>query len=134
MKLLIVDDANVIRRQIKRSIEETGVEQAATDFSDYEIQTAANGLEAMHKFETFDPDIVTMDITMPEMDGLSCVLQMIKKKPTTKILVISALADRPTAVEAVRLGARGFLLKPFSSESLNEELTELLKEPRRARK
>ncbi len=132
MKLLIVDDANVIRRQIKRTIE--GTDGAAGAEVDYVIDTAANGLEAMQKFDTFDPDIVTMDITMPEMDGLSCVLQMIKRKPTTKILVISALADRPTAVEAVRLGARGFLLKPFSAEALNEELIELLKEPRRARR
>jgi two-component system chemotaxis response regulator CheY len=132
MKLLIVDDANVIRRQIKRTIE--GTDGSPRGDVDYVIDTAANGLEAMHKFESFDPDIVTMDITMPEMDGLSCVLQMIKQKPSTKILVISALADRPTAVEAVRLGARGFLLKPFSPDELNEELFELLKEPRRARR
>ncbi len=126
MRLLIVDDANIIRRQIRRAIE-----RAESKGITYDIETAANGLEAMLKFDAFDPDVVTMDITMPEMDGLACVTQMIKRKPAARILVISALADKPTAVEAVKRGARGFLLKPFTPELLHEELDELLKEPRR---
>ena len=82
-------------------------------------------LEALQVFDEFQPEVVTMDITMPEMDGLSCVEAILGKKPATRILVISALADKATAVEAVKRGAQGFLLKPFTADTLNTELAEL---------
>ncbi len=115
MKLLIVDDSNIIRRQIQREI---GV-------GNHEIRMAGDGVEALQIFDEFHPEIVTMDITMPNMDGLSCVEAILRKAPDTKILVISALADRGTAVEAVKRGATGFLLKPFTSETLATEISEL---------
>jgi len=118
MKLLIVDDSNVVRRSIQRMIGNPN----------YDVRTAANGVEALTLFNEFDPDVVTMDITMPEMDGLSCVDAMLRKKPRARILVISALADKATAVEAVKRGALGFLLKPFSSESLTNEIAELFED------
>ena len=130
MRLLIVDDANAIRHQIARSVELANARAAVA----YDIETAVDGLDAMRKFESFDPDGVTLDITMPEMDGLQCVSAVIRKKPVTKILVISALADRPSAVEAVKRGAQGFLLKPFSSDELHLELRELLREPRKKKR
>jgi two-component system, chemotaxis family, chemotaxis protein CheY len=67
-----------------------------------------------------------MDITMPELDGLSCVEAILNRNQDTKILVISALADKATAVEAIKRGAQGFLLKPFTAEMLQIELAELL--------
>lgn len=115
MKLLIVDDSNVIRRSIQRTIGERHTE----------VRTAGNGIEALQVFEEFQPEVVTMDITMPEMDGLSCVEAILGKRPNTRILVISALADKATAVEAVKRGATGFLLKPFTADTLNTELAEL---------
>jgi two-component system chemotaxis response regulator CheY len=115
MKLLIVDDSNVIRRSIQRTIGDRHAE----------VRTAGNGIEALQVFEEFQPEVVTMDITMPEMDGLSCVEAILGKKPNTRILVISALADKATAVEAVKRGATGFLLKPFTADTLNSELAEL---------
>lgn len=115
MKLLIVDDSNVIRRSIQRTVGQP----------DTEVRTAGNGLEALKVFEEFQPEVVTMDITMPEMDGLSCVEAILGKRPQTRILVISALADKATAVEAVKRGATGFLLKPFTAENLTTELAEL---------
>jgi two-component system chemotaxis response regulator CheY len=118
MKILVVDDSMVIRRAIEGAIGEGG----------HEIQSAANGVEAIARFEEFHPEVVTMDITMPEMDGLQCVLELLERDPDVKILVVSALADASTAVEAVRRGARGFLLKPFTPASINSELTELFKE------
>ena len=69
-----------------------------------------------------------MDITMPEMDGLMCVDQILQRDPGTRILIISALADASTAVEAVKRGAQGFLLKPFTAETLNTELVELFRD------
>ena len=115
MKLLIVDDSNIIRRHIQREIGE----------GNHEIRMAADGVEALKVFDEFAPEIVTMDITMPNMDGLSCVEAILRRNADTRILVISALADRGTAVEAVKRGATGFLLKPFTSETLATEISEL---------
>jgi len=115
LRLLIVDDSNLIRRSIQREIGEAG----------HDIRTAGDGVEALRVFDEFKPDIVTMDITMPKMDGLTCVEEMLARDEHARILIISALADKGTAVEAVRRGAHGFLLKPFTSETLATELTEM---------
>jgi two-component system chemotaxis response regulator CheY len=117
LKLLIVDDSNVIRRRIERcqQIEHLQV-----------VGLAANGVEAIEIFRRTDPDVVTMDITMPQMDGIECVEQLVAIKPHVLILIISALADKATAVEAMEKGANGFLNKPFSDRQLNEALEELI--------
>ena len=119
LKLLIVDDSNFMRRSIERGLGEHA-------FS--EIRTAGNGLQALEQYRRFRPDVVTMDITMPSMDGLSCVLALLKEDASTRILVISALADCSTAVEAVKRGAQGFLLKPFSAEELQEAIQDVLQD------
>jgi two-component system chemotaxis response regulator CheY len=118
MRILVVDDSTVIRMAI----------EGALGSRDHEIRSAANGVEAIERFDEFRPQVVTMDITMPEMDGLTCVEQLLERDPDVRILVVSALADSSTAVEAVRRGARGFLLKPFTPASINTELTELFKD------
>ncbi len=63
---------------------------------------------------------------MPEMDGLTCIERMLQELPQARILVITALADKSTAVEAVMLGAQGFLLKPFDAEQLNDKIALIL--------
>jgi two-component system chemotaxis response regulator CheY len=115
MNVLVVDDSDVTRRAIKRTIEGPGDR----------IETAANGFEALRAVADFDPHVVTMDISMPEMDGLTCISGILQARPNAKILVISALEDKPTAVEAVLRGAHGYLLKPFSSEALGFEIADL---------
>ena len=117
LKLLIVDDSNVIRRRIERcqQIEHLQV-----------VGLASNGVEAIEVFRQTDPDVVTMDIMMPQMDGIECVEQLVAIKPHVLILIISALADKATAVEAMEKGANGFLNKPFSDRQLNEALAELI--------
>ena len=119
LKLLIVDDSNFMRRNIERGL----VEHA---FS--EIRTAGNGLQALDEYRRDRPDVVTMDITMPNMDGLACVEALLKHDAQARILVISALADASTAVEAVKRGAQGFLLKPFSPEELQEAMQDVLED------
>ena len=89
-------------------------------------ESQPNGVEAIEVFRRTDPDVVTMDITMPEMDGIECVEQLVAMKPQVLILIISALADKATAVEAMGKGANGFLNKPFSDRQLNEALAELI--------
>ncbi len=116
-KLLIVDDSNFMRRSIERGL-------GAHAFA--EIHTAGNGREAIDQYRRVQPQVVTMDITMPHMDGLSCVDALLKLDPGARILVISALADVSTAVEAVKRGALGFLLKPFSQEELQEAMGDVL--------
>jgi two-component system chemotaxis response regulator CheY len=118
LKLMIVDDSNIMRRRIERSqqFEELQV-----------VGTAANGIEALELFKKTDPDVVTMDLTMPRMDGIECIGRLVALKPAVRILVISALADKATAVEAMEKGANGFLNKPFSDRQLNEAIAELMR-------
>jgi two-component system chemotaxis response regulator CheY len=118
IRMLIVDDSNVVRRRIERS-------QQIPDLQ--VVGSAADGREALELFRATDPDVVTMDITMPHMDGIECVEKLVQLKPEVLILVISALADKATAVEAMEKGANGFLNKPFSDRQLNEALEELLR-------
>src|SRR6478752_795217 len=117
-KLMIVDDSNIMRRRIERS----------QQFDELElIGTAGNGLEAIELFKKADPDVVTMDLTMPQMDGIECISRLVELKPAVRILVISALADKATAVEAMEKGANGFLNKPFTDRQLNEAIADLIK-------
>lgn len=119
MKLMIVDDSNIIRRKIERSNEIDGLEVVAM---------AANGVEALEKFRELRPDIVTMDLTMPEMGGIECVERLVEIDPDVIILVVSALSDKSTAIEALKKGANGFLCKPFSEDELNKAFRELMQE------
>ncbi|HMK85820.1 MAG TPA: response regulator [Steroidobacteraceae bacterium] len=119
LKLLIVDDSNIIRRRIERSQQIDRLEV---------VGAAGNGRDAIDLFRRTQPDVVTMDLTMPEMDGIECVEQLVAIKPEVLILVVSALADKATAVEAIEKGANGFLCKPFTDRQLNEALEELLRE------
>ena len=116
LRLLIVDDSNIMRRRIERS------QQLELEV----VGTAGNGLEALEMFRKTDPDMVTMDLTMPQMDGIECISKLVQLKPAVRILVISALADKATAVEAMERGANGFLNKPFTDRQLNEAIAELM--------
>ena len=119
MRMMIVDDSNVMRRRIERSQQNDQLEV---------VGTAVNGLDAVTKFKQLLPDVMTLDLTMPEMDGIECVEHVIKIKPDVLILVVSALADKATAVEASEKRANGFLCKPFTDDQLNEALAELIGE------
>jgi two-component system, chemotaxis family, chemotaxis protein CheY len=117
--MMVVDDSNVIRRKIERG--------ANADFFQV-VATASSGMEAIKVFNQCRPEVVTMDITMPHMDGIACIDQLVRKNPHVRILVISALADKTTGIEALEKGARGFLCKPFTDEQLNEALRELVED------
>lgn len=119
-RLLIVDDSSTVRRSIERHILSDRVT---------EIHQAANGREAMELFERYRPEFVTMDLTMPEMDGLTCISRMMAMKPDTRLMVISALGDAETAIEAVERGANEYVVKPFSAEDLNLALDNLVAGP-----
>jgi two-component system, chemotaxis family, chemotaxis protein CheY len=115
-RLMVVDDSNVIRRRIER----------ANDLALEFVGAARNGREALEMHAALKPTIVTMDLTMPEMDGTECVARLIERDPDLRILVVSALADKLTAIEALEKGARGFLCKPFTDRQLNDALQILI--------
>ncbi|MBF0804201.1 MULTISPECIES: response regulator [unclassified Neisseria] len=116
LTIMVVDDSNIIRNRITRGSESMRFEVVAT---------AANGKDAVQLYDILCPDIVTMDLTMPEMNGLECIRNIISLNENANILVISALADKATGIKALEYGARGFLYKPFTDEALFEALNEM---------
>lgn len=119
MKLLIVDDSSLIRNRIARLL-------GAGALPASEIAgMARNGAEAVRAFRQHRPELVTMDLTMPEMNGIECIEALMKIDPDVRILVVSALSDKATAIAALKKGAQGFLYKPFTDEQLAAALAEL---------
>ena len=116
LTLMIVDDSNIIRRKIER----------CNDSEKFHvIAMAANGAEALERFVAVRPQVVTMDLSMPEMDGIACIQQIVALDPEVRNLVISALSDKATGIAALKKGARGFLCKPFTEQQLIDALIEL---------
>jgi len=113
MTLMIVDDSTLIRRKI---IRESDKQKFAI------VADASNGVEALEKFIEHKPQVVTMDLTMPELDGIGCIEKIMEIDPDVQILVISALSDQGIGIEAIEKGATGFLIKPFSQEQLVDAL------------
>ena len=120
LRVMIVDDSNVIRNRIARAVGD-GAYNALI------VGMARNGREAIRLCHMHLPDVVTLDLTMPEMDGIACVEQLVKVKPDVLVLVVSALRDKATALQALKKGAHGFLYKPFSDEQILGALKELIK-------
>lgn len=115
--LMIVDDSNIIRNRIERSIQGLDIQAVAT---------ASDGAKAVEMFKEHKPDLVTMDLTMPNLDGLECIKQIRALSQNTSILVVSALSDRQTGLRALQYGARGFICKPFTDEQLVIALNKLI--------
>jgi two-component system chemotaxis response regulator CheY len=120
MRLLIVDDSNIIRSRIARVTSDPRLPELVI------VGMAKNGAEALTLLQQSHPDIVTMDLTMPEMDGVESTEAMVKLNPDVHILIVSALSDKATAIKALKKGAEGFLYKPFTDEQLIQALVELI--------
>lgn len=119
MRIMVVDDSIIIRKQIERLL----------DGSNYAvIGSAFDGVDALEQFNVLRPQVVTMDITMPRMDGLETIREMVKINPNVRILVISAMRDKRIAMRAIRLGGYGFLYKPFTKYQLTRSLSELFED------
>ena len=117
MKLLIVDDSLVVRNAIERSVANGQIHQ---------VFRAENGADAVEIFRRENPEMVTMDLTMPKLDGLGAIRAIRELRPTASILVISALNSHKTALEAIERGACGFLTKPFTEREVSEALDDLV--------
>lgn len=116
MKLLIVDDSLVVRDAILRSVDKGTIA---------DVFRAEDGEEAVNIFVRERPEMVTMDLTLPRLDGLGAIRRIREIAPQTSILVISALNSHRTAMQAISLGACGFLTKPFTAREISDALDQL---------
>ena len=115
-RVMVVDDAMFMRASLKMMLEKNGFEVAAE---------AENGVIAVQKYKEVKPDIVTMDITMPEMDGLQA-LKLIKQfDPDAKVVVVSAMGQEPVVKDAILSGAKSFIVKPFKEDFVLKTLNSL---------
>jgi len=102
---LIVDDAAVMRMRL-RDILETRYKVVAE---------ATNGQEALNMYEHYKPDFVTLDITMPQLNGLEVLSQIVSAHPEALVVIVSAVGQKKMVFEAINLGAKDFIIKPFES-------------------
>jgi two-component system, chemotaxis family, chemotaxis protein CheY len=116
MTLMIVDDSNLIRTAVRNAVKNLPLEV---------VGTAADGETALALFDATSPQMVTLDITMPKMDGLECLAEIMRRNPNTAVVVITALKDEATGLRAIKLGARGIVPKPFTADRLASELSEI---------
>ena len=116
-KVLIVDDSTVIRKALVKFLE---------NYSVNIIGTASNGTDALEMFSKYNPDIVTLDITMPGFDGFHVLDKMRKMDESVKIIVITALADKATGLKALKKGAKSYLTKPFGPNKLKDAFDRLI--------
>ena len=111
--VLIVDDSRTSRRILKDILDRAGYKV---------VGEAINGKEGVAYYVKFQPDIVTMDITMPEMDGIEALRQIKRENPDAKVIMITAAGQKDKMMEAVKLGAAEFISKPFVEETVLEAL------------
>ncbi|MFO7254947.1 MULTISPECIES: response regulator [Limnochorda] len=116
MRVLVVDDTAFMRLTLRRTLERFGHEV---------VGEAADGEEAVQLYQELRPDLVTMDITMPKMDGITAIREIRKIDPRAKIIVCSAMGQKPMVIEALEAGAQDFLVKPFDAERVREAIERL---------
>lgn len=119
-RLLIVDDSMIVRRRIARACADAGLSDIAI------VGLAGDGQQAIALAREHAPTLITMDLTMPELDGEQCIAQLSALLPEARILVVSALSDKSTALRAIRRGAHGFIHKPFRDGEIAAALIELM--------
>ncbi|WP_248928814.1 response regulator [Paenibacillus hamazuiensis] len=116
-RIMVVDDAAFMRAMLKTMLTEEGHEVVAE---------ASNGLEAVQMYASAKPDLVTMDITMPELDGVGAVKEIRKNDPGAKIIMCSAMGQKAMVVEAISSGAKDFVVKPFQKDRVIESINKVL--------
>ncbi|MEO8539909.1 MAG: response regulator [bacterium] len=113
--ILVVDDAAFMRMRMSKILSEAG----------YEVIQAENGLEAVAKYKASRPDAVLMDITMPEMDGLTALKEIREHDPLARVAMVTALGQQQIVLEAVKSGAKDFLVKPCEGDRVLAAVSKL---------
>ena len=111
IRVLVVDDGAFMRMMVKEKKKKNGYDV---------VGEAENGLKAVEKYQELKPDLTTMDITMPEMDGITAVKEIKKVDPNAKIIMCSAMGQQAMVIEAIQAGARDFIVKPFQPDRVLE--------------
>ncbi len=115
---VITDDAIFMRTLLRKIIEQN---------EEYEVLgEASNGREAIEAAEKYQPDILTLDITMPEMDGIQAVKEILKVSPNTRIIMVSAMGQQSMVIEAIKQGAKDFVVKPFDKSRVYQSIRNVL--------
>jgi two-component system chemotaxis response regulator CheY len=116
-RILVVDDAAFMRMMIRDILTKNG----------YDVCGEANdGAQAIEKFKEVKPDLVTMDITMPEMDGIAALKEIKKIDPNAKVVMCSAMGQQAMVIDAIQAGAKDFIVKPFQPDRVIEAIKKTL--------
>jgi len=112
-KVLIVDDTAFMRMTLRNVLEKNGYEI---------VGEAEDGVQAVEQYSLVNPDLVTMDITMPNMDGITAIKKIMEIDPVAKVVVVSAMGQKALVIEALNSGAKDFIVKPFQPDRIVEAL------------
>lgn len=116
-RILIVDDAAFMRMMIKDILMKNGYEV---------VGEAQDGKQAIEKYKELEPDLVTMDITMPEMDGITALKEIRQMNPEAKVIMCSAMGQQAMVIDAIQAGAKDFIVKPFQADRVIEAIQKAL--------
>src|SRR4030095_9794275 len=116
-RVLVVDDAAFMRKMVSDALTKGGHEV---------VGEAGNGAEAITAFQELKPEVMTLDITMPEKDGLAALKEIIELDPSAKVIMCSALGQESKVLESIKLGARDFVVKPFQAARVIEAVEKAL--------
>jgi len=116
-RVLVVDDAAFMRKMVSDALTKGGHEV---------VGEAGNGLEAVAQYQTLKPEVTTLDITMPEKDGLAALKEIIALDPAARVIMCSALGQESKVLESIKAGARDFVVKPFQADRVIEAVGKAL--------
>lgn len=118
-RILVCDDSAFMRMMLKRVLVENGYEV---------VGEAGDGMEAVQLYRQHKPDLITMDITMPKMDGIQAVTHIHEEDPLVRIIMVTALGQRAIITDALKAGASDFIVKPFDNVQVIETIKKVLEE------
>ncbi|MCE5168066.1 response regulator [Paenibacillus profundus] len=116
-RILIVDDAAFMRMMIRDILTKNGFDV---------VGEASDGAQAIEKYKEHKPDLITMDITMPEMDGITALKEIRKIDPSAKVIMCSAMGQQAMVIDAIQAGAKDFIVKPFQADRVIEAINKTL--------
>jgi two-component system chemotaxis response regulator CheY len=116
-RILVVDDAAFMRKMVSDALTRGGHEV---------VGEAGNGLEAIARYQELKPEVTTLDITMPEKDGIAALREIIELDPAARIIMCSALGQESKVLESIKLGAKDFVVKPFQADRVLEAIGKAL--------
>ena len=117
VKIMIVDDAAFMRKRIRNILVKNGYEV---------VVESEDGKQAVDNYQQYQPDLVTMDITMPEMDGLAALQEIRSQDSNARVVMVSAMGQQSMVIKAIKSGAKDFIVKPFEPERVLETISKAL--------